>query len=185
MKKSSLIVLLISIAIIVLAACYLPTATASVQSKNTEIFFPRAGTDPAPILANLYSKSSLSIDCAIYSLTHPVIVQAMKDAHNKGIRVRVITDKSQAAGKAQTAAINNLVQIGVPVKISTHSGSMHLKMSIVDQRWLTTGSYNYSLAASNSNDEMFVVIDDSVLATGCLLEFNKIWATSELAKMSY
>lgn len=68
---------------------------------------------------------------------------------------------------------------GIPVKINTHPGLMHLKMTIIDGKTATTGSYNYTKAASEENDEMFVVITDSAFVKTCQTEFERMWTDSQ------
>ena len=143
------------------------------------MYFPREAQDPADVIPALYMSATDNIDIAIYSLTHPVIVKAIGDAYKRGVKVRVVTDKIQAEGNTQKHAINDLLLIGIPVKDNLHSGLMHLKMSIIDGKIATTGSYNYSNAASNTNYEMFVVIEQQWFADRCEAEFNRMWDSSE------
>lgn len=202
--KIRIAVIVVSIVILIISCVYLPeqhpvaTDGAIYVTKawdNTtlryapqELYFSRTGADPAPVLSEIYGKAVNQIDIAIYSLTHPVIVKAITDAKKRGIQVRVISDKIQSAGATQKHAINDLLLTGVPVKINTHSGLMHLKMSIVDGTILTLGSYNYSMAASNTNDEVFIVITDLNIILKCQAEFDRLWASESKfknAEMSY
>ena len=56
-----------------------------------------------------------------------------------------------------------------------HSGLMHLKVSIIDDQTVTTGSYNYSEDASTRNDEVLVVLRDPTMAKAWEAEFNAMW----------
>ncbi|RDV80753.1 phospholipase D family protein [Ammonifex thiophilus] len=141
-----------------------------------EVYFPRAGQDPAPVLCGLIERAQSSCDVAIYSLTHPDIVKALVQAHKRGVKVRVITDREQAQGNVQKHAVNTLLLAGVPVKVNTHPGLMHLKMTVIDGKVATTGSYNYTKAASEKNDEMFVVVKDPGFVKSCQAEFDRMWA---------
>ena len=140
-----------------------------------QVYFPRAGQDPAPELVSLYGQARNSLDVAIYSLTHPQIVEAIIDAHKRGVQVRVITDRRSAEENTQKHAIRALLLAGVPVMVNEHSGLMHLKMSIIDGRLATTGSYNYTRSASERNDEMFVVSTDVNFVRACQKEFDRMW----------
>lgn len=112
---------------------------------------------------------------AIYSLTHPDIVQALVNAKKKGITVKVITDKTEAKNKYESHALNALMLVGIPVKVNTHSGLMHLKLSIIDGEIATTGSYNYTKSVSIRNDEMLVVSRNPGFAQSCQQEFDQMW----------
>lgn len=158
-----------------------------IQSNQLQTYFPRSGDEPDKVLTALYLSSTSSLDVAIYSLTYPSIVKGIVDAHKRGVRVRVISDKTQASGKSQTVAIDSLLLVGIPVKVNTHSGLMHLKMSIIDKSVATTGSYNYSAGATDSNDEMLVVISEPSFVLRCSSEFEKLWVSLKFkdAVMSY
>jgi hypothetical protein len=212
MTKSSIIILVISISILVASCIYLPSkATTSVTEgatyvtqtwdnmgsnnttpgysdvvprDNVEVYFPRQPhQDPAPVLAYLYGNAQGNLDIAIYSLTNPTIVRAIGDAYKRGVNVRIITDRIQSAGATQKHAMNDLITIGVPIKTETHAGLMHLKMSIIDSKVATTGSYNYSKAASEDNDEMFLVIKEVWFAQICEKEFNRMWNSPQFVDL--
>lgn len=150
-------------------------STGTPGSGRPVVYFPRAGQDPAPVLAGMYNGAKKNLDVAVYSLTHPQIVKAIINAHKRGVQVRVITDREQAAGKSQKHAIAALLLAGVPVMVNEHSGLMHLKMSIIDGRVATTGSYNYTWSASERNDEMLVVSADPSFVKACQTEFDDMW----------
>jgi len=177
--KTRLTVLITSIAILVASCIYLPSqsdvqtiiqppkdiqvginSTGEVNQSNAQVYFPRRGDKPELALQSLYLSTQSNLDIAIYSLTHPTIVKAIGDAYKRGVKVRVITDKIQSAGATQKHAMNDLITVGIPIKIETHSGLMHLKCSIIDGKVATTGSYNYSKGASEDNDEMLVVVNE-------------------------
>lgn len=210
--KTRLIVLAISAIILVASCIYLPSGNSNSNrigiedngevyvtrswdtvSSNTivgfplqykvQVYFPRQGQDPAEILPALYLSAEQKIDIAIYSLTHPQIVKAIGDAFKRGIKVRIITDKTQSAGNTQKHAMNDLLTIGIPIKYETHSGLMHIKCSIIDGKLATTGSYNYSKGASEDNDEIFVVIQEPWFAQICQREFDRMWNSPQFINL--
>lgn len=212
MNKARILILSLSAFILITSCIYLPTrpqspnilsdtstlitgngnvaainSTGDINQPNTQVYFPRRGDKPELALEALYLSTEGNLDIAIYSLTHPVIVKAIGDAYKRGIKVRVITDKVQSSGATQKHAMNDLITIGIPIKIETHTGLMHLKMSIMDGKIATTGSYNYSKGASEDNDEMLVVINEPWFARICQVEFNRLWASPQFVdlQMSY
>ena len=81
-----------------------PTPTqATVDS--VEWYWPQRNQDCPAVLVNLYNSSTQTLDIAIYSLTYPSVVQAIKDAKARGVKVRVLSDKTQSAGATQKQAI--------------------------------------------------------------------------------
>jgi phosphatidylserine/phosphatidylglycerophosphate/cardiolipin synthase-like enzyme len=204
---SRIIILVISIAILALSCLYLPNNSGNsdfssginhlpsvssepayaINQDNVQVLFPRQGQQPELALQSLYLSANQTLDIAIYSLTHPIIVKAIGDAYKRGVKVRIITDKVQSAGNTQKHAMNDLLTIGIPIKYETHSGLMHIKCSIIDGRIATTGSYNYSKGASEDNDEMFLVINEPWFAQVCQQEFDRMWASPQFVNlgMSY
>ncbi|MDB4895250.1 MAG: hypothetical protein JWN15_1512, partial [Firmicutes bacterium] len=148
---------------------------AAAQSTRVKAYFTQADEHPETALIAVMDGAKQSLDVAIYSLTKAEIVKAMLNAHKRGVTVRVMTDKIQAAGKSQTVALRTLMDAGIPVKENTHSGLMHLKVTIADKAIVTTGSYNYSAAATTTNDEVLVVIPDPAMAKTWAQEFQHMW----------
>jgi len=165
---------------------YNPTRVeASIDS--VEWYWPQRNQDCPEVLRALYLSSTQTLDIAIYSLTYPSVVQAIKDAKARGVKVRVLSDKTQSAGATQKQAINNLLGVSIPVKINKHSGLMHLKVSIIDNQVLTTGSFNYSKNAQDNNDEVLVIIRSPRMVLDFSNEFERLWNSTGFidAEMSY
>jgi phosphatidylserine/phosphatidylglycerophosphate/cardiolipin synthase-like enzyme len=155
-----------------------PTAVAAVpqQQVNNEYYFTQADQHPEKALIDVINAANQTLDIAIYSLTHPDIVAAVKESKKRGVSVRVISDKIQSAGKTQVEALKLLGSAGIPMKVNKHSGLMHLKVTIADKKVVTTGSYNYSKAASTTNDEVLMVIHNEDAAKSFSEQFERMWA---------
>lgn len=63
----------------------------------------------------------------------------------------------------------------IPIKENTYAGLMHLKMTVVDDKVVAVGSFNYTESASTINDEVLLVLRDSALAKEFDGEFNAMW----------
>lgn len=172
MKIGKYIVSLLLMLALVAGSVY---AAQNARVKSADIEWTFEGKDQEKLLIDVIKSAKSTLDIAIYSLTDPDIVGAIKDAKKRGVNVRIITDKQQAAGKTQTEALKLLGSAGIPIKINSHSGLMHLKMTIADKKIATTGSFNYSKAASESNDEILVVIRNAEVAKNFTVEFEKMW----------
>jgi phosphatidylserine/phosphatidylglycerophosphate/cardiolipin synthase-like enzyme len=146
-----------------------------VKSAEVEWAFTQADQHPEKVLVSLIDSAKTTLDIAIYSLTYPDIVGAIKKAKQRGVSIRLISDKIQASGKSQTEALKILGSAGIPLKINSHSGLMHLKMTIVDHKIATTGSFNYSAAASTDNDEVFMILRNEEIAKAFTEQFDAMW----------
>jgi len=87
----------------------------------------------------------------MYSFTYEPISEAIIRAKNRGIKIRILMDKQQAAGKYSKYQyfFNN----GINVITDIHSGIMHNKIAIIDGKILFTGSYNWTKSAEGINQE--------------------------------
>lgn len=150
-------------------------AGTTVPNANVTYYFPRAGQAPEPALVSVINGAKSTLDIAIYSITDTSIENAIVNAENRGVTVRVITDSECARNSSQANILNALENDGIPVKINTHSGLMHMKVTIADKSIATTGSFNYTYSAETENDEVFVVIKNASLATGFDNEFSTMW----------
>ena len=144
-------------------------------SDTVGFYFPRAGQKAQPQLLKIIGSAKKTLDVAIYCLTDPQIANAIVQAKKRSVTVRVLTDHDQSTTKDQKALLNSIKKAGIPVKMNSHSGIMHLKVTIADRSVVTTGSYNYTKAANTVNDEVFVVLNSPSAADSFEKEFNRMW----------
>jgi phosphatidylserine/phosphatidylglycerophosphate/cardiolipin synthase-like enzyme len=177
----TLVLIVVCICIVFLTGCAAITSAGSTtpgnQTTTGELayYFPRDGQHPDQALISVINSSKSTLDIAIYSLTLKGIVSAIASAEKRGVTVRIITDKTEAAGASQHKALLSLKSDGIPIKFNTHSGLMHMKVTVADNNVVTTGSYNYSAQATNENDEVLVVISDPKVAQDFDKQFVRMW----------
>jgi phosphatidylserine/phosphatidylglycerophosphate/cardiolipin synthase-like enzyme len=145
------------------------------SSSTVQYYFPRAGQAPEPVLISLINSAKTSVDMAIYSFTDANIANALIKDEKRGVKVKLMSDKEESANSYQKALLATLKKSGIPIKINKHSGVMHLKVTIVDNKTATTGSFNYTKAAETENDEVFVVLNNATVAKDFDSEFNTMW----------
>ena len=95
--------------------------------------------------------SEHSIDVAVYSINNDAIVKALKKAHKRGVKIRILTDKLQAAGKS--SKVKELYLSGINIRINSQHKIEHNKFAIYDNKIASTGSYNWTNPASDKNSE--------------------------------
>lgn len=94
---------------------------------------------------------------AVYTFTRADIRDALLAAKYKGLDVEGIMDKGQNVSiKEQTKIVDELKDAGIPVAVQDHSALMHIKTVVTDKGY-ASGSYNWTAAATNSNDEVLEV----------------------------
>ncbi len=100
---------------------------------------------------------------AIYTFTRQDIENALLAAKHRGLKVVGITDRSQYQQlPSQKTIINALRGADIPVYEQDHAGIMHMK-AVITEKAYASGSYNWTAAATDLNDEVLEVgHDDSV-----------------------
>jgi phosphatidylserine/phosphatidylglycerophosphate/cardiolipin synthase-like enzyme len=132
---------------------------APVSNLNLSYAFTQANDHPEKVLVGVIGEARTTLDIAIYSLTHPDIIQVIADAKKRGVVVRIISDKTEAKNKTQAVALTSL--------------------TIVDNKLFTSGSFNYSKAAATTNDEVLIVDRDPIAAVKWDHEFVTMWNDSK------
>lgn len=123
-------------------------------------------------------QGKIKIDAALYAFNNPSIAQAFMDAQATCSCVRLISDRTQSGGRSQVAVLQKLHNAGIPIKVDAHSGIMHLKLVIVDERTVFEGSFNATTAASTINDEVLVRIDAPLMAREFSVKYDDMWNDS-------
>lgn len=128
-----------------------------------------------------------SIDLCIFSFTNDDLANEVKAAHQRGVKVRIVTDDEAMKGKG--ADSERMSAAGIPVRCdSEEKYHMHNKFMIVDSLFLITGSFNWTFQAGKSNQENIVVLDGEYFIKKYNEEFNKLWgqfAENELERKQH
>lgn len=116
-----------------------------------------------------------SIEVAMFFLTHKNLSRELVAAHERGIKVRVIIDATGATNGYSKHKF--LRRNGIPVKVETWGGKMHMKSALVDGRHLVIGSMNWTSAGESKNDENTIVMRDFPQAKRFSRFFNDMWSS--------
>jgi phosphatidylserine/phosphatidylglycerophosphate/cardiolipin synthase-like enzyme len=84
------------------------------------------------------------------------------NAQKRGVKVRMILDKSQRTEKYSEADF--LLHEGIPTWIDAKHAIAHNKIMIIDSKTILTGSFNFTKAAEDNNAENLLVIQNPTLA---------------------
>ncbi len=96
-----------------------------------------------------------------------VFNQAVVQAVRRGVKVRAIVNNEQVAGQLRA--------VGVQVRRHLSKHLLHLKMMLLDQSILITGSHNYTQSAFSSNYEMSLILSEGVNLKKAQDFFNSLW----------
>lgn len=141
----------------------------------TEVYFsPQGGAQKR--IVELISEAKQSIDIAMYGFTSPEIASALVKANKRGVQIRIVLDRTQAAGRESQS--DYLQEHGLNVRLDHQKGIMHNKVGIIDKTILITGSYNWTRSAEDTNQENCLVItneDDPNVIQQYRERFEYIW----------
>ncbi len=131
----------------------------NLDGATAEVYFSPNGGCTDAIVAEI-GKAKTEVLVQAYSFTSAAIAQALVDAHNRGLKVEVVLDKSQAGDKHSSAA-DLVAHAGIATFIDRSHAIAHNKIMLVDRGIIITGSFNFSKAAEEKNAENLLIIKAS------------------------
>lgn len=121
------------------------------------------------------------IDAALYHLNSASVADALIEAHNRGVQVRMVTETDNI----DEEAIGRLQEVGIPVADDGDPDSyMHHKFIVIDERYVWTGSYNTTYNGAYKNNNNIIFIDSVPLAYNFAQEFRELFLDMEVGKPS-
>lgn len=132
------------------------------------------------LIVDAVNASKSTVDCIIYSIQMKDIPDALIAARDRGVKIRIIIDESHVYPKADTQ-IKKLINAGDGIEVRTIRGTrsygvMHNKITIHDKALVTTGSYNWTFAATFSNYENLLTIRHPEYVRGYINYFEWMWS---------
>lgn len=155
----------------------LTTANAEARNKPKLCFSPEGHCQT--LLISTIAQAQKSIRVQAYSFTAAPIAQALIDARQHGVDVAIVLDRSQPSEHYSVLPL--LLEAAVPTKIDYCCAIAHNKVMIIDDRWVVTGSYNFTKSAEEKNAENLLVIDDPELAESYRHNWEHHWTNAKLA----
>lgn len=146
-----------TISAVVLSAVLSLSASASYAAPSLDVGFSPEGSALTVVLKTL-DEAHDSIRLMGYSFTSPEVVKSLVAAKKRGVDVRVVVDDKGNRSKASQAAMNVVVNAGIPLRTNGQYKIMHDKVIITDGQNVETGSFNYTRSAAESNSENALLI---------------------------
>jgi len=121
------------------------------------------------------NNARVSVDYCMYNTSKTSIVNALIDAEDRGVRVRVIYNEraeSSNSGFSRALPFNVIERLG--------DGLMHNKFIIIDAEetdasWVMSGSTNFTINQIDSDPNHVIFIQDQSLAKAYEIEFEEMW----------
>ena len=149
-----------------------PTKKPQPAEGMLEVHFSPGETCLGAILDQL-EDARRSIDVCVFTITDDRIARALLAAHERGIKLRVITDNDKANDEGSD--VWKLERAGIPVRVDRTEWHMHHKFAVFDGRIALTGSYNWTRGAARNNEENLVLCEDERFVTAFRWEFERLW----------
>jgi len=158
-----------------------PTSTSQLAEQSTnvdgsliKVIF--TSEDPAieDAIIPVINSATRTIRFLAFSFTDFPLADAMMKRSQNGVNVAGVFDKTQSGGEG--AELGTLFCAKIPVRQDGNPQFMHNKTIVVDERYVITGSLNYSTSAETSNDENVIIIDNPDIAKLYMQDFERVWA---------
>ena len=144
------------------------------SAESIEVFFvggperdaPGSWTTADERFTRLASAATRTIDVAAYGLSRDSVVDALLDAYERGVSVRVVMDNDAAS---------DIGGAGFPIVTDTRGAPHHNKFAVFDGAITWTGSANFTRRGFSGNSENLVVITSEEVADAYTTQFNEMF----------
>lgn len=143
-------------------------------AKTNVYFSPSKGCETN--IVDLINKSNHTINIAVYSINNTNIIKAIKNAYDRGVKIRILTDKVQAGSKY--SRVVDLYNYGVNIRVHSKFKIEHNKFAIFDSRQIVSGSYNWTNSATYKNSENCVFLVNKRIVNKYGRRFNYLWKSN-------
>ncbi|MEW6085145.1 MAG: phospholipase D-like domain-containing protein [Chloroflexota bacterium] len=150
-----------------------PHPTLTIDGARVDTFFsPDDGV--LNQLATLLRGAEESILFLAFSFTSNELGDIVREKAEAGLTVRGVMDEEQVSSN-QGTEYDPFQQADLDVRLDGIEGQMHHKVFIIDEAIVVLGSYNFSRAAEERNDENLLIIYDEAIAQQFIMEFERVW----------
>jgi phosphatidylserine/phosphatidylglycerophosphate/cardiolipin synthase-like enzyme len=133
---------------------------------------------PSPLLDGVLSDiadAEQSIDVASFDFDVLELSDALAQARQRGVAVRVIIDRENLDSAQTAAAVGRLEDARVPVTFDDREAFMHDKFIVVDRRIVWTGSWNLTYNDTFRNNNNAVRMRSQLAADTYAAEFEQMF----------
>ena len=127
----------------------------------------------------LIENAGTTIDMAAYVLSDAAVIEALGDAADRGVAVRLYLDRGEY--ESHTGDLDPLfAKPGVDARIKPAGALMHLKAYAIDRARLRTGSGNFSRSGLSRQDNDLLVTDEPRAVQRFERDFDEIFARGQV-----
>ncbi len=141
--------------------------------QGTAYFSPAGGEAALAAILERIAASREEVWVLAFVLTEERLIQALAAARARGVRVRVLLEARNLVHSREER-----LPPGVELRQDTNPYQMHHKLMVIDQRWVITGSFNFSRSAYTRNNENLLVLYSPALAERYRKEAERLWRSA-------
>jgi len=146
------------------------------QPINTQDESRFVGAPIEAALVQALNGARQTIDAALYQLNSQPVTDALIQAQQRGVKVRVVTDGEYGLNSPDST-VDQLQSAGIPVvSDGTRGGYMHDKFFVIDSLYVWTGSTNATHNDIYNNNNNSLLIRSSQLAADYTAVFNRLFS---------
>lgn len=162
------------------------------QDRFWQVYFtaPTGSRDEADYIGgvdNPLAQAILSargtIDIAAFEFNNPLLTQALLAAHQRGVRVRMVTD-DEFGIEDEDSTVGQLISAGIPVVNDGRSALMHNKFIIIDSTTVWTGSLNFTVNGVYRNNNNLLAMRSRRTVDSYQAEFDEMFVNGEFGPRS-
>jgi len=125
------------------------------------------------LIVKQIDEAKKSIYIQAYGFTSQPIIEAVANAKNRGLVVKIILDKVNETEQQGNGA-KYLRSKNIEVLIDNKVAIAHNKIMVIDERNIITGSFNFTKSAQDRNAEnVLIILDDSIVANKYITNWEK------------
>lgn len=176
---ASIIALVVAIALVCfLFAAVCAYAAGLLDRSDIRVVYSLDKRENDQEIIRLINNADEYVYFAVYYFTEQDIADALIRAKDRGVTVWGITN-AEAATTTNSAVIERLRAAGIPVETQRHlDGIMHMKVLVTDEAY-ASGSYNWTEAATDANDEVLEIGSDESVRQQYLAIVEKVLIANE------
>ncbi len=122
-------------------------------------------------LAEAIDAAKLSVDVAVYSLSLNSVRDALLNAHDRGVQVRMVMESDNL----DRSDPQKLLEAGIPILGDRREGLMHNKFVVIDNSEVWTGSTNFTDSGAYGDNNNMIRIRSVKLAENFTKEFEEMF----------
>jgi phospholipase D len=156
---------------------FLPIKTETMSGGKYSVCFTPSVSGCANLISSYINSAKRTIYVQAYTFTSADLAESLIRAKRRGVKVSIILDKTQKADLYSQCA--RFIASKINVVFDPICGIAHNKVMIIDQRYVVTGSYNFTKGAETRNAENVLVFDDKHLAAKYFSNWNMRYLAAE------